>query len=1050
MNLSKTDNDAMSELHTISSGPSKPLPRASGSGLGSTQPVWFNKPTPIPIPSNKRPPGSNPFTSSSMRNTLPRNSGRTGGAPLNNRMANPTVLVSPRDSSNKRRRLDLNQEAGSSTSRFFHPKANSSRTRHSTNHTDRETSPEVIDVDSEDTGVVVGRGKDQGNSDSDDELLITSEASDKAPLRSPQPSTSKLPQDGIHTERLRQKVAKNRPKGDNDDPIEVSPSNDSRNGFGIRPGSVKQLAAVYNQRERPLQPTTTKVIDFSKIPSSTGGVKANMKRNRKNEQLERHPPQPVVRLFSKDDVATSSSFASPSRNKGKTKAKDNIGLVLPVEAWTRGLSRPSSTEQWWLVTNGARGLGVKEGLKLRQSIGFMEIEHMERSSPECMATGLAILKIWFKTRKTDDYEDLKIFKPGSKAQNGCITLKFQTDHKDWDFGSQYEELFDRLGESVKIHIADISGSRGSWEAAINAVQAYDFQESRRPDPALGSSSTHPTDTTKRIRTRATVLDSVPRLTRARQKEIRGPEPESDRRSPDADKLILVYPFSGTGAVNINKGDLRRLRPGEYLNDTLIEFGLKLWLEGVRQDNPTLADQIHVFNSFFYKKISVRNKEQGYQSVRKWTSKIDLFTKKYIIVPINERVHWYLAVICNPEYVLVEPPAKEKILINGPITRKRRRIESPELEYDDPPPPLPPNPDSDTAQSVSRPHSPVPVEEEIIPDSEDERDEAATQSTKKDDDGETNEVENMLQRSCSLHDVATTDSETRTSSPLSAPVLGYPSDADEMDVDSTITPALESNDSISTLLHTEPVPAPEIESSVSAHMTGLPVDTVPPKRFYQSSASRKVGRKMDTTADINMLDVDVDGEPPGDEEVITSNSGEPEPNRTLIFTFDSLGSDHKAAVRTLSKYLQLEAKDKKGRENTSEAMGRPAFVPYQPNYCDCGIYVLHFVQRFMSDPEMYTRLILSKVKKSEYPSADRDRDWGHEIVGGMRDSLTSRVEELSKEWQEFTKEKEAQKKAEAAAAGATADVTTIDDSDDEVIVTSEPKKPTLKERAMRLR
>lgn len=158
-----------------------------------------------------------------------------------------------------------------------------------------------------------------------------------------------------------------------------------------------------------------------------------------------------------------------------------------------------------------------------------------------------------------------------------------------------------------------------------------------------------------------------------------------------------------------------------------------------------------------------------------------------------------------------------------------------------------------------------------------------------------------------------------------------------------------------------------------------MDTVPPKRFYQSSASRKVGRKMDTSADINMLDVDVDGEPPGDEEVITSNSGEPEPNRyfrptsffirvhqsnyiaypcrTLIFTFDSLGSDHKAAVRTLSKYLQLEAKDKKGRENTSEAMGRPAFVPYQPNYCDCGIYVLHFVQRFMSDPEMYTRLIL---------------------------------------------------------------------------------------------
>jgi hypothetical protein len=29
-------------------------------------------------------------------------------------------------------------------------------------------------------------------------------------------------------------------------------------------------------------------------------------------------------------------------------------------------------------------------------------------------------------------------------------------------------------------------------------------------------------------------------------------------------------------------------------------------------------------------------EEGYLNVRKWTSKIDLFKKKYIIVPINEK------------------------------------------------------------------------------------------------------------------------------------------------------------------------------------------------------------------------------------------------------------------------------------------------------------------------------------------------------------------------------------------------------------------------------
>lgn len=38
--------------------------------------------------------------------------------------------------------------------------------------------------------------------------------------------------------------------------------------------------------------------------------------------------------------------------------------------------------------------------------------------------------------------------------------------------------------------------------------------------------------------------------------------------------ILVYPPSGAGAINITRGDLNRLEDDEYLNDTIIEFGLK--------------------------------------------------------------------------------------------------------------------------------------------------------------------------------------------------------------------------------------------------------------------------------------------------------------------------------------------------------------------------------------------------------------------------------------------------------------------------------------------
>ena len=84
--------------------------------------------------------------------------------------------------------------------------------------------------------------------------------------------------------------------------------------------------------------------------------------------------------------------------------------------------------------------------------------------------------------------------------------------------------------------------------------------------------------------------------------------------------ILVYPHSGPGAINITNGDLKRLEPSEFLNDTLIELGLKyvrnsdmsesmtdrcprFLMNDIRKQNPSLADEIHVFSTFFYKKLN---------------------------------------------------------------------------------------------------------------------------------------------------------------------------------------------------------------------------------------------------------------------------------------------------------------------------------------------------------------------------------------------------------------------------------------------------------------
>lgn len=84
----------------------------------------------------------------------------------------------------------------------------------------------------------------------------------------------------------------------------------------------------------------------------------------------------------------------------------------------------------------------------------------------------------------------------------------------------------------------------------------------------------------------------------------------------------MYPYGVPGAVNVTAGDLSRLQPGEFLNDTLIEFGFKwvtrlLWLQKqaltmlrvllreLEATDPEIVPLVYVFSSFFYKKLNKR-------------------------------------------------------------------------------------------------------------------------------------------------------------------------------------------------------------------------------------------------------------------------------------------------------------------------------------------------------------------------------------------------------------------------------------------------------------
>jgi hypothetical protein len=145
---------------------------------------------------------------------------------------------------------------------------------------------------------------------------------------------------------------------------------------------------------------------------------------------------------------------------------------------------------------------------------------------------------------------------------------------------------------------------------------------------------------------------------------------------------------------------------------------------------------------------------------------------------------------------------------------------------------------------------------------------------------------------------------------------------------------------------------------------------------------------------------------------------------------------------LRQYLQLEAANKKqlredqmtrASSNYATVCGRTglcrrlylsrsslAQVPTQPNFCDCGLYLIHFVKTFFSDPNHYTALI-KRATRAKVPHAERAREWQADSVAHMREMLAERIDGMSASWRT---EREAKRQADEAAAAAAAAATAV--------------------------
>ncbi|KAL7673919.1 hypothetical protein ACOME3_000197 [Neoechinorhynchus agilis] len=104
------------------------------------------------------------------------------------------------------------------------------------------------------------------------------------------------------------------------------------------------------------------------------------------------------------------------------------------------------------------------------------------------------------------------------------------------------------------------------------------------------------------------------------------------KDPTNSDEIVIQKFN----IPIRKKDLKTLKPGGWLNDEIKQGEcLSAMGFGEKRQIPSL----YAFSTFFYPRLT----SAGYDGVKRWTRRIDVFSYKLIIFPIHLPAHWTLAV-----------------------------------------------------------------------------------------------------------------------------------------------------------------------------------------------------------------------------------------------------------------------------------------------------------------------------------------------------------------------------------------------------------------------
>ncbi|XP_061845791.1 sentrin-specific protease 6 isoform X2 [Colius striatus] len=435
-----------------------------------------------------------------------------------------------------------------------------------------------------------------------------------------------------------------------------------------------------------------------------------------------------------------------------------------------------------------------------------------------------------------------------------------------------------------------------------------------------------------------------------------------------EKLIVYPPPPAKGGISVTNEDLHCLNEGEFLNDVIIDFYLKyLVLEKLKKED---ADRIHVFSSFFYKRLNQRERRNIHETsnlsiqqrrhgrVKTWTRHVDIFEKDFIFVPLNEAAHWFLAVICFPG------------------------LEKPKYE---------PNPQYHenaatqikSSSSDGESNTPSPLPNELDAQNSPSKSTAKKTLTKK--------------YNTALIDPNTEMEDTEASCCRRSPCRGKSTFKKLNQIDNDVEEPNTVESACHKLDHRTPA-----ENGIQGEFTtaSQSMDGLHKIRLNYSEDSAD-GSKLNEDELIDFSEDQDNQEDSSDDGGLVDDNYNSEMGQwhlkptickqPCILLMDSLrGPSRSNVVKTLREYLEVEWEVRKGnkRSFSKDVMkGSNPKVPQQNNYSDCGVYILQYVESFFENPILSFELPMNLTDWFPRPRMKTKREEIRKIILKLQEQQT---------------------------------------------------------------